>query len=352
MYILVADSNRSSREQAAKWLLERKHRVDVAKDPFALFELLAGNAPDAVLLEADFGHLPLRDLIRRIRGFHKAATYIVALLGQLPPGIQALFEMGANDFVRKGCSREELVARAETPLRARTASDTKNTLPELAVDWSPAKGAMPLRDWRDAGALVSESIGEMLGVQLERVTLPRPISQPAFAATVSLTSTRESAGVDMALVVGSSAVREFTRILVGDADLSRETLEDFVREMANTAMAALKRAAHAEGVALTTGLPVVASLAALDRFSGEGASTFSYRLVDTDHCFTLLLAQHARVVEWVSAACLCDGMILFKDLHNEIGNLLLSAGTRITSTSAERIARMVGPKLVEICVAA
>ena len=123
---------------------------------------------------------------------------------------------------------------------------------------------------------------------------------------------------------------------------------DALRELANTAGGALKRAALTESVALTTGLPVDDNAA---RFPGKHIC-WSLTLQDGG-CFAVVGEILARGNERISAAKLAEGMVIAHDVRNESGILLVPAGARLTSTSALRLAAMLGPRFfLEVAPAA
>jgi hypothetical protein len=60
-----------------------------------------------------------------------------------------------------------------------------------------------------------------------------------------------------------------------------------------------------------------------------------------------------RETQRVSSACLKEGMVVSHDLRSESGALLVPAGTRLTRTTASRLALALGNRaLVEVAFAA
>jgi hypothetical protein len=122
-----------------------------------------------------------------------------------------------------------------------------------------------------------------------------------------------------------------------------------LRELANTAGGALKRAALAENIALTTGIP----------FSETPAPTlqahdcWTLKLDTDDGCLALVGEIRERANQRVAASKLSEGMILAHDVRNESGILLAPAGSRLTATTANKLAQMLGPRFfLEVAPAA
>ncbi len=67
---------------------------------------------------------------------------------------------------------------------------------------------------------------------------------------------------------------------------------------------------------------------------------------------SVIAAIRARANIQLRADKLQEGMVLVGDVRNRCGMLVVSAGTRLTATSAERLASMLGGALVDIARAA
>jgi hypothetical protein len=137
--------------------------------------------------------------------------------------------------------------------------------------------------------------------------------------------------------------------LLGDPSAHDEATRDALRELANTAGGALKRAALTESITLTTGIPCDDSAS---RFPGKHLC-WSLKLEGGAGCLAVVGEIRSRSNERISAARLTEGMILAHDIRNEGGVLLVPAGSRLTATSATRLAAMLGPRFfVEVAPAA
>ena len=65
--------------------------------------------------------------------------------------------------------------------------------------------------------------------------------------------------------------------------------------------------------------------------------------------FGLIADARTRANRRVPARRLAEGMVVVKDVLNGAGVLLLPSGTRLTSTTAERLSRLLDQTLIDVC---
>ena len=348
MRVVIADSNRTSRATVWKWLTERRHEVEVVDTIDALASLVSESAPDSILLDCGFGDTGAPAVLKKIRAA-AASPYIVAMLGAHPPSeIPALLAAGADDFLRNPCPKEEVVARVEAPLRlgkrvpVGTVTDTKAG---QMLDWSADNDPTRLRFWRSTPELVSTAIGQMVGCKLG-ASPAGPVSQPAFAARIAMIGAGDAANLEISLAVGSHALREIAHMLTGDTTFERADLEDIVREMANQVAGVIKRGAGDDGCAYTLGLPITVAASSHGIGSPSQRMSLAYTVRGAADRLHVEMRTTPKNVQTVTANALREGMVLVRDLHNGAGALLVPSGTRLTSETATRIAKIVGKAAV------
>ena len=200
------------------------------------------------------------------------------------------------------------------------------------------------------GAVVARELAAMVGCEFESMQDPTGIPTIDFAAKLVFVSAARAMEIHVLVGVSASDVASLSEAIVGVPAPPVKVIEDLLREIANTAAGALKRAAPEEEP-LTTGLPECVSVrnlrAALDRSSAHFTCRAKGQKVEL--AFVVERVSSTRTI--VSAANLREGMVLVEDLRNEAGLLLIAGGTRLTSSAAERAARLLGNK-VQVKVAA
>jgi hypothetical protein len=71
------------------------------------------------------------------------------------------------------------------------------------------------------------------------------------------------------------------------------------------------------------------------------------------HCLAIVGEIRSLANARVPASKLREGMVLTHDLRNESGALVVTAGSRLTSSTAERVAKLLGDRFsVEVASAA
>jgi len=273
----------------------------------------------------------------------------VALYDGTPAGreIAGVIDAGAHDFLRPPVLDAEFVERLKAPGRL---IRWAHSLARPAVfDLSTPVDVTRLQAWKDLGALVAEDLSQIAG---QRFAIcrgwPTHFRHGLRSATIPMSLAGDQLEVRVSIVVDVSTLTWVRDALLGDANANDEATDDALRELANTAGGAVKRAALAENITLTTGLP----------------STDPSPLISDHPCWTLTLSGgNASVVvvgeirnrenQRVPASQLTEGMIIAHDVRNEGGILLVPAGSRLTDTTAAKLAKMLGPRFfLEVAPAA
>lgn len=340
MLALVVIDQKSVRESAARILQAAEHRVEQTDskgalgllDRLRLEVLVIGWSPGAAAL------------VRRLRSLDTGRQCLVlAVLEQQPSSeIPAVYAAGVDDFMRAPVSKEELVGRLEA-LRRRTHSEAG-----AAQDWSDGVDLQKLQVWGELGNLVAEDLSQLSG-PLD-VCEVAALEGSLHIGSITLSLASDETEMRVSVAVEPSRVQSLGALLLGDESPSRAALDDMLRELANTAGGAVKRAALLEHVTATTGLPVNETRTIP---AGEGRRCWLATIRGTNVRMGFVGEVLRRANQRVAAAELREGMVLAHDLHNHHGALVMAGGTRLTATSAGRVASLLGEHyLVEVALAA
>ncbi|HEY3595843.1 MAG TPA: hypothetical protein VGL13_18290, partial [Polyangiaceae bacterium] len=244
--------------------------------------------------------------------------------------------------------REELLGRVEAPRRLEKLAQPEK---KAAFDWSTATDLRHLRACRDMGNVVAEEVSQMLGQPLQVTSGWAPeMEQSACSATIPLSLASVQTEVRVTMVVEGTSLSNLASALLGDPTASREALEDIVREMANIAGGAVKRMAMNEDVTLTTGLP--ASEVVVPR-EDDTMRCWLARLAEPQICIGIIGEVRRRENQRLEASSLREGMVVASDLFSDSGALVVRAGTRLSATTAQRVAAILGQRfVVEVACAA
>jgi hypothetical protein len=180
------------------------------------------------------------------------------------------------------------------------------------------------------------------GLQLTEKRLP--LLSSIQLATIPMTLA--SAELDTCISIGADpATQKWLGIaMLGDDAASCDVIHDIMRELANVAGGAFKRAALRERSTFATGIPIDSDLTPC------GPDARYWEIETEDGGMLGLVADvRRRPNRRVQARRLIEGMVVVEDVWNGSGVLLLLSGTRLTSTTAERLSRLLDRTMIEVC---
>jgi two-component system KDP operon response regulator KdpE len=142
--ILVADDEPKIRMFIRANLEARGYEVDLAKDGIEAIELAERLLPDVIVLDVNMPRMDGIEACRRLREWADMPIIILSIRGDEKDKVRALDE-GADDYVTKPFSVEELLARIRVALRHSagptvaapifTAGDLEVDLSKRVVRW-------------------------------------------------------------------------------------------------------------------------------------------------------------------------------------------------------------------------
>lgn len=150
-HILILDDDEDVLQAARLFLKQYVARVDTAKNPEALPELLKGNNYDVILLDMNF----TRDASGGEEGFHwlgkiletdpAIVVILITAYGDVEMAVRAM-KAGATDFVLKPWQNEKLLATVSSALILRKTrlevSNLKSRQRQLIAEWDQRFGDM------------------------------------------------------------------------------------------------------------------------------------------------------------------------------------------------------------------
>lgn len=292
------------------------------------------------------------DLVRLLRGADSSGQmYVVALLEATPGGrdIGPPLAAGVHDVLRRPIVDAELVARVQGPRRLiKWAQSVTRT---SVFDLSTAVDVTRLRVWKGMGDLVAADLAQMFGQEVQATEgWPKRFGRDLRGATIPMSLASDKVELRVSIVADPTTLSWLGGTLLGDPHASEATMKDVLRELANTAGGAVKRAALPENITLTTGIP---SNEYAVPAQGKGIQSWIMSVDGAKACLAMVGEIRNRDNLRISASNLQEGMVLAHDLRSESGALLVTAGSRLTTTTAERLAQMLGPRfIIEVACAA
>jgi DNA-binding response OmpR family regulator len=265
------------------------------------------------------------------------SMYVLALLCPQLSGraVAGAVAAGCHDVLRMPYSREELSMRIDARQRLQRWSGASHN-----HDAKPS----PLRAWQYLDTVVVDDLESMLCRGLQLTEKRMPVAPSMQFATIPMTLASEQLDLCISIAVDLATRQWLGVAMLGDETASSDVIHDIMRELANTAGGAFKRAAHHERSTLTAGLPVDSDL------SSCGPDARYWEIETEDGGVLGLVADvRRRPNRRVPARRLAEGMVVVENVCNGAGVLLLPSGTRLTSTTAERLSRLLDQTLIEVC---
>lgn len=342
MKVLVVDEDRGQAALLKKLLLP-DHEVETVHDGERAWARIADWNPDVLLLDWLLPKFGALELTKRIRGANNNSLYILMASAAITPsGVAPAFDVGIDDFVYKRATRDELLTRVLGAARKRKAMGLR--------EGSGHDGVVgiinSLSGWKKVDAVICSDLATMLNVSLTA----RPWIEPPLGvqgATIRLSLPASRLELRFSVFADEASVGVLGEAMLG-AKPSPDEAHDLLFEMVNAASGALKNELLAANLDLTMGLPGTIDIASVMKVV-EGAQSVQRVTLGTDDASLYCIASiEQQANQLVPAEKLQEGMVVVRAICNDAGAMLIPAGTRITQSTAKRIAAALGEKLIEV----
>lgn len=328
MRILVAIKNERERRRIATVLAGANSEVLEAATSQSALEQLHGEIDIAFV---DLGLVArAREVPRRI--------YVIAVLGANGPTSEywTAYHAGADDVMLVTAGKDEIIGRASALARIRAWARPQSVADRLAA----------LTAWQRVADVIGTQLGELIGDRFQPAEF---VHEPILLASeITLTLPSEPLQIKLGFGLSAQALLALQQVLLG-GDTSLDAASDAMRELANTAGGAFKHAAARDGLEFSMALPSNYNI-----FGVERSEQRRWHLHGSGElAFACVAAAYATTPRIVVARDLREGMVLARDVRNPHGLLIAAAGTNLTRTTVERLARLLGATAtVEIADAA
>ncbi|MFO0556144.1 MAG: hypothetical protein U0271_47645 [Polyangiaceae bacterium] len=359
MTILLFDPEATAQSTLLSALRQLRLEVRRTSDASEARRLALGANPVVVVLNGQGSSA--FEFIRDVRQIHSTYGYILVAHSDVPEErLLAAYSAGCDADVplpispaflaARIAAAERVLTRLRTPRVQRATSDT--TTPAASSGVQPAaSGVRPAvhaqcastamvdlvvraAAWRGMPLGLQEVLSSFLSTEVAARRLESAVDA-AIVRGIRLANVGHELEVRIALVTDSASAQKLATHLFGSA--SPELEGDMIGEFANIAMGAMKSAFARESLAFTGGLPEVLSPHRLSEFISPCVRTEAFSLTALEARIDVRLGIVSKKNVLVSAHALAEGMVLAKDVFNARGMLLLTAGTRLSSTAAERL---------------
>lgn len=314
----------------------------------------------------------------RARNDDLAYVYIIAMTGSaIGKRLTEAFEAGVDDFIAKPVGSSELrsrmraaerivgvelelrakVTELETALRRIDVSAAQRALgrareviasPVVVGGGDPIDQIVQTPIWCNIENVFKKSLGDFLQLEFESCDT---FKDDRYATEIELAEPNKQLQLVCNVTADDALMLSLANHLMGEADL--EAGQSLVLEIANVLMGCLKTTFGEIGYAFSGGLPRETKSEGLKETFGAIPRRTRLAFKTPDGA---ILGVWLRTFETSAKTMLVrdlrEGMVIKDDLFNEGGMLLVKGGTRLTQTTAERLARFVPNTVVTIVGAA
>lgn len=131
--ILVVDDEKTIREVLRQYLEREGFKVLEAGDGYTVFDILEENDPDLILLDLMLPGIDGLTITRQIRQKRNIPIIMLTAKGETTDRVRGL-DIGADDYVVKPFSPQEVVSRVHAVLRRMETKETPTGIP-INNDW-------------------------------------------------------------------------------------------------------------------------------------------------------------------------------------------------------------------------
>ncbi|MEZ4221956.1 MAG: hypothetical protein R3B13_13570 [Polyangiaceae bacterium] len=358
MRILLVDRDLGDLTRVHSALRELGHDVVTAKTEREASQRLSAGLPEVVLVD---GKLPPADTLsfvkevrsrsadhyvyvyllnRALPEAHLEAAYLAGCDGEIPKPT-TLAQLRSRLLVAErllprlgvGASKSAEAAAPDASAPAQEASGARS-LAEAPAD-SPLAAVTSSNVWRSTPHEFQNVAGTFLMLPVSASHTDADLSGLRVTAGIVLSNPELQLEMRVALGVDAASAEALTVHLFGED--SAELEGDMLGELANMFMGGLKDGFSRESLAFTGGLPENFEPGAFLDYTKNCQIVEGFVLVAEGARIAIRVGVSSKKNQSVGAAGLREGMVLAKDVFNARGMLLVTAGTRLSSTMADRL---------------
>jgi AmiR/NasT family two-component response regulator len=370
MIVLVLEDGAQPIVATRTALGDMGHTVRTLPDVDAAIAEMRREPPDLVLVASPGASPRLPSISETARARPDAYTYVMALVDDrdeervtaaLDAGVDQVVSWPASEQKIAHCLRAaERMIRCERQLRERV-RELRSTLervsraeaaPGAASSEPPESGVALIltQAWENVETVLTDLCTEYAQAKFVSVAGASLPLTALGGATISLNDVRHSLQLDLGFFGDERSLRRLASALCGgdESVVDAAVTRDVVRELANSGMGAVKAAFLPERYTFAGAIPKDAhgqdALNLLAHAEGRRLLTLHASGMNLH----IVVAVRETANRKLLGAALREGMVLVGDVKSELGVLLARAGTRLTQTTAAKLAGLLPRKQIEV----
>lgn len=336
MKVLIVEDDTNLGRLFSKVVAGAGHAIDLASDGRAALARLGETSYDVLLCDWLLPDVDGIEVIRTLRRMARVQPYVVLATGLVGAAARAhALSSGADAVLEKPVLPPAL-------LRAigGAAQHDRREPP------SPVADIARTPQWASLRSTLAATLAGCVHEPFEIGDAP---GSPTLASSVRMVDPRAAIGVGLALLAAREDAEALARRMVGTAEpddaLTAEVLDELCNNIAGAAKALLRQV----GLTVAMGLPHARPCSAASDIVVERGVRDAFTLHAADGNLECVVSLAPASVELVPASRLTERMVLAEDVRTAAGALLLPSGTRLTGTTADRIAAQLPKALLRVC---
>jgi CheY-like chemotaxis protein len=342
---LVVDGN-ASFAGAVSNLIRTVAEVETVHDGGDAIAAVRARSFDLVVSEWLLPTLDGLALLRALRERGPAVPFVLCTVLSQPEAQEYAVAAGAQEVLVKPLTAESVARAAIAHLKTSAPVMPADTTGDEKVARFCAKPP-----WRDLTKTLVTSLCAATGTKLREVPASADGWEEASHARAALgmVDVRSQLRLELGLFTSLERGRELVRRALRLRDPKLSDVTEYLSEMCNQVLGAVKSALRVTGMQFTLFVPRTRFVHPPDAWAAQFPATHMLRMAGPeDMAMTLVLGAKASVHKSVGVDALRENMVLVDDLRGDDGLVLLPGTTRLTADALVRVRPRLSSQSVRI----
>ncbi len=345
MRILIAEDD-ASIAQLIRTTLERAgHRVDIATTGKIALHRLSHAEFDMFLVDSKLPDTDGSTLCRRVRTecARPESVVLMASANGLDVRAQAA-RADADECLPKPVTAANLL----NVVKSATAKSQQRLVAAKAIPSGPAHPLEKTKSWTETRETIAKKLLECTSLELKPATLEQPSED--VRATLVMVDVEHQIELAVGLFVSRASGTQLVQAMLGNASVDDTLIREVLAELCNNLLGLMKINMRADNFPFTLSLPNKGNPPRFAELTSslQASVAHGYRAGNVE--VQALIGVRPTANRAMPVEKLTENMVLAESVLNEGGVLVLAAGTRLTATSANRLARHLPGRKVRVCV--
>lgn len=339
MNVLVVDRDPVMLTAIVNTVRELGHRPSVATSEADVKD--AGSKPDVAIVNLSIPNAEMVSVITHLRAIRTTPpVYIIGVAtATTDDQLHTAYEAGLDIDLRGAMTNASLRARFRPAERIPRTAPAPATGHALTMQKVPTMGPIELVSrstaWKTLQGELIKAASTFLTMNVSVGNKPDGDTKLSVVRGIALANVEQQLEIRVAIATDLPSAQALTTHIFGEHTPDLEG--DMLGEIANISMGSIKSAFSRDSIAFTGGLPEDVAPDKFYEFGGACQHMEMFVLQVQGARLQFRVGIAAKQNQQVTVMNLREGMVLASDVFNAKGMLMVRAGTRLSSTAAERL---------------